>query len=207
LTEKPGASDALAPESSAPQDQLLNYRAVETLRNGKCVEIRALHPEDRNALLAAIGGMSDRSVYRRFFALKRDFSEKEISTFLEIDFRNHVALVAVNKDGQEGIIAGARYVVIAPGQAEVACAVVDAYQGQGLGKLIIRRLCAIAKVAGLRELVAEVLPENLSMLKVFEASGLPVRVLREAGVLHVVIQLSSEAASMGSTRTLHRISD
>jgi RimJ/RimL family protein N-acetyltransferase len=165
------------------------------------VEIRALRPEDRDALLAAIRSMSDRSVYRRFFAPKRNFSEREISKFLVIDFRNHVALVAVDKDGKEGIVAGARYVVIAPGQAEVACAVVDAHQGQGLGKLIVRRLCAIAKDAGLRELVAEVLPENVSMLKVFEACGLPMRVVREASVLQIVMQLSSEAASIGSAPT------
>jgi RimJ/RimL family protein N-acetyltransferase len=198
LIEKLGDSDTAKPKSSAVPDPLLNYCAVETLRNGKGVEIRALQPHDRNALLAAFRSMSDRSVYRRFFALKRDFSDKEISIFTEIDFRNHVALVAIDKDGQEGIVAGARYVVIAPGQAEVACAVVDAYQGQGLGKLIIGRLCVVAKQAGLRELVAEVLPQNVSMLKVFETSGFPVRVLRRAGVLHVVIQLSSEAVLIQS---------
>jgi len=53
------------------------YSVLETLRDGRKVEIRALEPEDRAGLLAAVAGMSDEARYRRFFAPKRAFSEKE----------------------------------------------------------------------------------------------------------------------------------
>jgi hypothetical protein len=36
----------------------------------------------------------------------------------------------------------------------------------------MQHLAALARDAGLRELIAEVLPENLAMLKVFQKSGL-----------------------------------
>jgi ribosomal protein S18 acetylase RimI-like enzyme len=62
-----------------------------------------------------------------------------------------------------------------PGKAEVAFAVVDEYQGQGIGAALMRHLAAIAREAGLKELVADVLPDNIPMLKVFEKSGLRVR--------------------------------
>ena len=49
-----------------------------------------------------------------------------------------------------------------PGAAEVAFVVIDDYQGQGIGAALLRHLAAIARSAGLKELVAEVLPENIS---------------------------------------------
>jgi hypothetical protein len=107
-----------------------NYSATETLRNGRTVEIRAQRSQDREGMHAAIGRFSSGSLYRRFFGIRREFSEEETDYFLDIDFVNHVALVAeANDAGQPTIVGGGRYVVIQPGQAEVAFAIVDAYQG------------------------------------------------------------------------------
>lgn len=167
------------------------YSAVEPLRDGRRVEIRALKPDDREGLVAAVGRASDQSLYRRFFGAKRDFSEREIAFFLNVDFVNHVALVAVlEEDGRPVIIAGGRYVVVQPGKAEVAFAVVDRYQGRGIGAALLRHLAAIARAAGLTELIAEVLPENTAMLKVFEKSGLHVSTTREPRVVHVALGLA-----------------
>jgi len=103
-----------------------NYSACETLRDGRRVEIRALRREDRADLIAAVGRSSTQSLYRRFFAVKRDFAEPEIEFFLNVDFVDHVALVAVvGESGRRVIAGGARYVVMQPGKAEVAFAVVD----------------------------------------------------------------------------------
>ena len=54
----------------------------------------------------------------------------------------------------------------------------------------MRHVAAVARAARLDELIADVLPDNLPMLKVFENSGLPVRTKREPGVVQVVIELS-----------------
>ncbi len=166
------------------------YSRIETMRNGCCVEIRALCPDDRAALLDAVGRASTQSLYRRFFGVKRHFSEKEVDFFLNVDFNNHVALVAVvDEQGQPRIAGGGRYVVVGPGTAELAFAVVDQYQGQSIGAALMRHLVAIAKDAELTELVADVLPDNVPMLKVFERSGLPVTKRREAGSVHVTLGL------------------
>jgi RimJ/RimL family protein N-acetyltransferase len=166
------------------------YSATEVLRNGREVEIRALRRDDRDALLAATSRASPQSMFRRFFAAKRAFSEQEIEFFVNVDFIAHVALVAVTRENSQAIIiGGVRYIVTQPGTAEVAFAVVDAYQGQGLGTVLMRHLAAIARNAGLKELIAEVLADNTPMLKVFERSGLPLTVQRQTGVVHVVLQL------------------
>ena len=58
------------------------------------------------------------------------------------------------------------------------------------GAALMRHLAVIARDASLRELIAEVLPENAPMLKVFEKSGLPVSTTRESTVVHVSLRLS-----------------
>jgi RimJ/RimL family protein N-acetyltransferase len=167
------------------------YSAIERLRSGQQVEIRALRPADQDGLIAAVKRSSPQSLYRRFFGAKRDFSEQEIAFFMNIDFVGHVALVAVvEESGRPTIVGGARYIVVEPGKAEVAFAVVDQYQGQGLGKALLRHLAEIARSAGLRELIAEVLPENTPMLRVFQNSGLRVSTRREAQVVHLALALS-----------------
>jgi ribosomal protein S18 acetylase RimI-like enzyme len=167
-----------------------SYSAVELLPNGRRVEIRALRLDDRADLLAAVDRSSAQSLYRRFFSPKHGFTESEIAYFLNIDFVNHVALVAASQeDGQSTIIGGGRYIVVEPGRAELAFAVIDKYQGQGVGAALMRHLAAIAHESGLKELFAEVLAENISMLKVFEKSGLHPNTTREAGFVHVTLRL------------------
>jgi RimJ/RimL family protein N-acetyltransferase len=167
------------------------FSTMEILRNGQRVEIRALRPQDREEMLAALGRTSTQSLYRRFFTVRRHFSEAETSFFLNLDFVSHVALVAVvEEDGKSVIAGGGRYVVIKPGQAEVAFAVVGQFQGQGIGAALLRHLSSLARKAGLREFVAEVLPDNAAMLKVFEKSGLEVATRRESQTIHVVLQLA-----------------
>jgi RimJ/RimL family protein N-acetyltransferase len=170
--------------------EVAKYSAFEPLRDGRRVEIRALRPSDRDELLAAVARTSTESLYRRFFGVKREFTEKEIAFFVDVDFDKHVALVAVvDQGGRQTIVGGGRYVSVRPGTAEVAFAVVDEFQGQGIGAALMRHLITIARSAGLKEFIAEVLPDNAAMLKVFEKSGLALTRKREARVVHVALQL------------------
>jgi len=167
-----------------------HYSAAEKLRNGEQIEIRALRRQDRDDLMAAVGRTSSESLYRRFFAVRRHFSETEESFYLNVDFVSHVAVVAVaNENGRPIIVGGGRYVVDEPGQAEVAFTVVDKYQGRGVGAALLRHLAMIARQAGLRELVAYVLADNRAMLKVFEKSGLKYSTTRESNTINVRLGL------------------
>jgi GNAT superfamily N-acetyltransferase len=173
-----------------PALQPKNYSKAEVLRDGRVAEIRALKPEDRAGLLAAVGRTSEQSLYRRFFAFKRGFTDREIDFYVNVDFVNHVALVALlDEDGRTTIVGGARYIVVHPGQAELAFAVDDAHQGQGIGSALMRHLATLARQAGLKELVADVLPDNGAMLKVLQTSGFGTLVKRESNATHVVLRL------------------
>ena len=126
------------------------YRAAEVLRDGRHAVIRALQPQDREALSEAFARTGDESRYRRFFTSKRSLSEGEIKFFVEVNFTTHVALVCELEEGGRKVIAGGgRYVVCAPGSAEVAFMVDDAHQGLGIGSLLMRHLVTCAQLEDL----------------------------------------------------------
>jgi GNAT superfamily N-acetyltransferase len=163
------------------------YLAVATLRDGTAVEVRAQRPTDREGMRSALVQMGDESIQRRFFAPRRHFSEREVAFFLDIDFVSQVALVAV---ANGAIVGGCRYIVTDPGEAEVAFSVADAWQGRGIGRLLMEHLTAIARHQGLHHLVAEVLHENMPMLAVFRRSGLKTVTHHEGGVVHMRLKLA-----------------
>ncbi|HUN95001.1 MAG TPA: GNAT family N-acetyltransferase [Bradyrhizobium sp.] len=166
------------------------YSVVEALRNGSSVEIRALKAADQEDMLAAVSRISGESLYRRFFGAKRYFSEREKAFFLNVDFVDHVALVAVANDvGRPCIVGGGRYIVVRPGTAELAFAVIDEYQGRGIGSALMRHLVLIGRDAGIKSLLAEVLAENIPMLKVLQTSGLALQVEHRADVIYATLRI------------------
>jgi GNAT superfamily N-acetyltransferase len=170
--------------------QAREYSAREILRDGRELEIRALRPEDRTPLIEAARRLGDRSLYNRFFAFKRHFTEREIDTFVNVDFIRHVALVAqIEEGGRLLIVGGARYVVVEPGEAEVAFAVDDQHQRLGIGTALMRHVAIIARRAGLTQLIADVLPDNKAMLRVFEHSELEVRTAHDPHTTQVLLRL------------------
>ena len=167
-----------------------NYSAHEYLRDGRPVEIRALRPDDEPDMLAAIDRTGAESLQRRFFVTKRGFSEKEKAFFMDIDFVDHVALVAViDEGGRPAIVGGSRYVVTSAGVAEVAFVVIDSCQGQGIGALLTRHLTGLARAAGLKELVADVLPGNVAMRKVLGKFGFRAARSMDPQVVHLTLPL------------------
>src|SRR6267154_1565245 len=131
--------------------EAIDYTARELLSDGCQIEIRALQREDEADMLAAVGKASAQSLQRRFFGIKRHFSDKERAFFMDIDFGNHVALVAqVEQAGRTMIIGGGRYIVFEPGRAEMAFVVIDAWQGRGVGAMLARHLTALGREAGLK---------------------------------------------------------
>ena len=81
--------------------------AREHLRDGSPVEVRALRPEDEADMLAALDQASPQSLQRRFFAMKRHFSDKERAFFMDVDFKNQIALVArAEEAGRKAVVGG-----------------------------------------------------------------------------------------------------
>jgi RimJ/RimL family protein N-acetyltransferase len=174
-----------------------DYKLQETLKNGLVVTIRAIRPDDRDAVLAALKELDERTLYLRFFGPKQDFSHKELTEATDVDFVRTVALVTCVQDGAaEKIIGAGRYIAFGdvepPDKAEVAFTVEEDYHGLGMAGMMLRHLTGIAKQKGIREFHAEVLPGNKGMIAVFSRSGLPMKQEYGEGVVHITLSLAAD---------------
>ena len=176
-----------------------NYRAEETLKNDLLVTIRAIRPDDREAVLAALKELDERTLYLRFFAPRQKFTERELHEAINVDFVRTIALVVCIPDGDaEKIIGAGRYIAFGntdpPDRAEVAFMVEEDYHGLGIASMILRHLAGIAKQKGVVQFHAEVLPENKGMLAVFSKSGFPVKQEFTEGLAHVTLFLAGNSS-------------
>src|SRR5262245_46237052 len=168
-----------------------DYAVDAILRDGASVHLRALRPTDRAELARGFAELSPEAVYFRFFRAKMRLTENELRDFTELDFVKRAAIVATRRIGDsERIVAIARYAVTdgapaPPHRAELAFTVGDAFQGRGLGTLLLEHLVVIARANGITEFEADVLGENNRMLGVFAKSGFRVTRSLAGGVFHV----------------------
>ena len=128
------------------------------------------------------------------FFRKTEISDKELTFYTELDYVNHFALVAFIKADDHNVpVGGCRYIALSESDdnrcAEVAFAVIDAYQGLGVATLLFKHLLKVARMKGIKEFVADVLVENKGMRKIFEKSGLPIRSNTEDSVMHIFLTL------------------
>jgi acetate---CoA ligase (ADP-forming) len=170
-----------------PITDVAHYNVEEILRDGGSIHIRALRPNDRDRLLQHFKGLSQDSIYHRFFGIKRTMTDEELVRLTNLDFVTHVGLVATLRDPDgERFIGVARYIrVDDPTHAEVSFAVLDEHQGRGIGSVLLDHLSRIARSSGIVELEADVLGDNNRMLEVFAQSGFKVRRSNSSGVIHV----------------------
>lgn len=149
------------------------------LRDGSTVRVTSAGPGDVERLAEFLDGLSSQARWFRFLGGGVD-AERAAQALVE----HGVGLLATA--GPEGeIVAHACYVVEQPGQAEVAFAVGDRWQGLGIGTLLLVQLAELADAAGIETLTAMVHPTNRKMLDVFRDSGFPIEVTAEPGELHV----------------------
>lgn len=146
--------------------------ACEHTTYGIPFEVRPLTRADRDRLAAAFGRMSERSRLRRFLGPKPKLSGPELTYLTDVDHVTHEALAAVDPD--DGAIVGvARYAMEpdAPGTADMALFVVDAWQGQGIGTTLGSRLVTRADANGIARLTATTFADNRAARAVMRKLG------------------------------------
>jgi acyl-CoA synthetase (NDP forming)/GNAT superfamily N-acetyltransferase len=128
--------------------------------DGRIVHVRRISDGDEEALSALYSRASPRSRYLRFFSAGISI-DREVQRLL-VSGDDHLALLAEH----DGVAIGvASYEILNGTQAEIAVLVDDAWQGDGIGSLLIEHLAAVARSAGIQELLGDVLAANVSMLR------------------------------------------
>lgn len=172
-----------------------SYAFKETLKDGTVVTVRAAHTDDGPRIRRAFENLDRDTVYRRFFGVKTEVSDSELSKITDMDFDRNVSLLVTipSSDDDEIVIGGASYLSVAADSpersAEVAFTIEEDYQGLGVASMLMRRLVSIARERGLTRLEADVLGHNRAMLAVFKASGLPMTQVSADNVIHVTMSL------------------
>jgi GNAT superfamily N-acetyltransferase len=142
------------------------------LLDGTPVRVRPVRPEDREEFVAAFDRLSADSRYTRFLSPVERLTEREIDYFLDVDHRDHEALVVTREGSGERLGIG-RYVRLAEREeaAEVAITVADAWQHRGVGTVLLAALARRALANDVYVFTAEMLASNHAMRSLFDQLG------------------------------------
>jgi RimJ/RimL family protein N-acetyltransferase len=165
--------------------------------------VRPIRPDDKEALVEGFHRMSPESRYRRFFSPITKLGASQVRYLTEVDHHTHEALAAL-EPGTGEPLGVARFVRQHddPRVAEVALAVVDDWQGRGLGTELLHRLADRAREEGVERFSAYVLRENKPMLELLDELGDLELVNHEDGVVELLADLPPEGAPPGMRGTV-----
>jgi acyl-CoA hydrolase/GNAT superfamily N-acetyltransferase len=175
-------ADQAIPRATYPFEEARRER----LKDGLEVLVRPARLSDEGALQRLFYGLSDETVYKRFFCYRSQYPHQEMQQLVDLDYDSNMALVVCEPEREEPI-ALARYDKDpATDLADIAFVVRDDWQRRGVGTLLLRRMGEIGRARGLKGFEADVLASNTPMLAVFHRSGLELHSTEEDGVFHLV---------------------
>jgi acyl-CoA synthetase (NDP forming)/GNAT superfamily N-acetyltransferase len=173
------------------------------LMDGRIVHVRPVSEGDKEALSALYGRTSPRTRYLRFFSAGISI-DREVKRLMRGD--DHVALLAEH----DGLVVGvASYEVLSGNRAEMAILVDDAWQGDGIGTLLVEHLTAVARREGIQELVGDVLATNVSMLRTSAslAPGIARQHGEDPGVVRIQIPTQPDERALAAAGARDRTAE
>lgn len=142
------------------------------LSDGTRIVLRPVQPKDSPLLSAMMARLSSQTKYNRFHGAVNNLTSTHLRYMSCVDQQRHVAFVLTTRhNGEENIIADARYVVdedASSESAEFAIMVEDHWQRLGLAEHAMHALTTAATSNGLRWLHGDVLADNCPMLALMQ---------------------------------------
>lgn len=180
-----------------------HWTADVVLSDGGTARLRPITRDDRDAYARFYAGVSDTSKYLRYLQPHPTLSDAELDRITAADQHDEIVLVLELRDE---IIAAAQATVL-PGvgerTADVAFLVNDDQQGRGIAHLLLEHLAACGRERGVRRFVADMLPENRRMLRVFNGAGYTVRPERVDDLIAVDFDLTPTDSTRAEARRRH----
>lgn len=169
------------------------------------ITVRALTPDDRDAVASLHEQMSAHDAYLRFFSAV----PKHIDEFAEQLCRHDSTHLALGAFEGVDLVGVANYVVTdtTAGHitAEMALAVDAHDQQHGIGTLLVRRLGTAAYLQGVAHLTAEILAENTLMLAIITEQGWNDALRYEGATVHFDLDLEAHEQEDPDTPVLPRM--
>jgi acyl-CoA hydrolase/GNAT superfamily N-acetyltransferase len=160
---------------------------------GEIVTIRPVKRVDERRLQEHFYNLAEEDIISRFFHLKKRFGRSEMEKIFEIDYVKNLSVVALVGEFGFGRIIGVGEYLLDPSSnmTEVAFTVQRAYQGKGIGRLIIKKLAEAARENGISGFVAYTAPENKKMINLFHSLPYAVKSTFEEGFLVLTSRFDS----------------
>ncbi len=157
------------------------------LKDGATVTLRAVRPEDEAARHDLIASSSPEAIRFRFRSLFKKSTHQMAVQYCFIDYEREIGIVAeTGADGAAALVGAAQLVADTDHHtAEFAVIVADAWQGKGLGGLLLDYCLELAHRWGLKRVVAETHPQNRPMLATFQSRGFATRISLEDDTAYV----------------------
>lgn len=162
------------------------------LKSGKAVLVRRITPDDKKRIQDGFQLFSPRSRYMRFFSHIRKLTQSQLAYLTEIDYENHSAWGAMLEDDHDQGVGIARYVRLQDEQdyAEIAISVIDPYQQQGVGTILLAALFLSAHLRGISQFRSYLLKENSDLIESLRNLGGELD-YRQKGVYEINLPLSN----------------
>ena len=164
------------------------------LPDGTPVRVRSIRPADKYRLHFGFKRLSEQSRHRRFLHAKQELNKTELQFLTHPDGEFHVALGMVEQRlfgfSGKGIGVG-RFIRLHdnPDTAEVSLTVADAYQGRGVGKLLLAYLTQVAIENGVQRFLFYTLGDNRPMQHLLQKTGWDMKSEIELGAITFDAQL------------------
>jgi acetyltransferase len=157
------------------------------------VALQPLTPGDAATVLEVFAGLSDRSRRLRFLSPKPRLTSADLRQLTAVDHHDHVALLAVAGSPPRSV--GVARFVRDPGQprsADVAVAVVDDWQGRGVGTKLTAALVQRARQVGVRRFTMMMSADNEGAVRLLHhASGRIERLAADEHTAEFALDLES----------------
>jgi len=146
------------------------FQLEETMKiDGEEVTLRPAKPVDERRIQEHFYNLDKTDIVSRFFHEKTSFVRDEAQGVSQIDYIKDLTIVALVGEFGFGRVVGIGEYLLDPAKniAEVAFSISKKFQGKGLGKILLKKLCMAARENGIAGLVAYTSPGNKGMIKLF----------------------------------------
>jgi len=166
----------------------------EETKKGVKVFFRPIKPTDEPLMRDLFYSFSKETVYYRFFSYINAMPHEKLQRFVNVDYENEMAILAIiKKAGEEKIIGIARYSVDkATRFAEYAITVADEWQNQEVGSVLFSYLIKVAKIKGIKGFIGYVLDTNVRAYRLFYKMGFPVKATWEDSVYTLTMEFKDK---------------
>lgn len=131
---------------------------------GERITVRPIRPQDADSLQAFMRGLSMETRRNRFHGALGELSPARLKQLIRTDRPCEIALLAFPDAEETHVIAEAILAKMPNShRCEIAMSVADAWQGKGVGTLLLRHLECRARTLGARFLFGNVLRTNTAM--------------------------------------------